>query len=132
MKMSRNVIGLMGALLLAGAAFAGSTSSGALHLDKTVTVQGKQLKSGEYRVQWSGTGDTVELNIVDGRKTTVATLKAHVVPVSEKHEGDGHLTQDQNGSTALTGVFFRGKNYELHLDDEAAMTPASAETSSNN
>jgi hypothetical protein len=100
-------------------------------LDKTVTVQGKQLKSGEYRVQWSGTGDTVELNIVDGRKT-VATVTAHVVPVSEKNGSDGHLTQDQNGSTALTGVFFRGKNYELHLDDEAAMTPASAGTSSNN
>ena len=131
MKMSKSVIGLMGALLLAGTAFAGATSSGKLHLDKTVTVQGKQLKSGEYRVQWSGTGDIVELSIVDGRKT-VATLAARVVPVSEKNRGDGHVTRDQSGSTVLTLIFFDGKNYELHLDDEAAMTPTSAATSSNN
>ena len=131
MKMSKSVIGLMGALLLAGTAFAGATRSGNLHLDKTVTVQGKQLKSGEYRVQWSGTGDIVELSIVDGRKT-VAAVTARVVPVSEKNRGDGHVTRDQNGSTVLTQISFGGKNYELHLDDEAAMTPASGANSSNN
>jgi hypothetical protein len=131
MKMSRNVMSLMGALLLAGAAFAGTTSSGTLHLEETVTVQGKQLKPGDYRVQWEGTGDTVELNIVYGRKS-VATVTARVVPVSEKNESNGHVTRDQNGSTVLTQIFFRGKNYELHLDDAPAMTPVSSGNSSNN
>ena len=35
--MSRNVIGLVGALLLAGTAFAASGNSGNLHLNKAVT-----------------------------------------------------------------------------------------------
>ncbi len=129
--MSRNVIGLIGALLLAGAAFAANANSGNLHLEKAVTVQGKQLESGEYRVQWDATGDTVELNITDAKRN-VTTVTARVVPVSWKNESDGHVTRDQNGSNALTQIFFRGKNYELHLDDQAAMMPASTGDSSNN
>lgn len=128
--MSRNVIGLIGALLLAGAAFAANANSGNLHLEKTVTVQGKQLESGEYRVQWDATGDTVELNITDAKRT-VTTVTARVVPVSWKNESDGLVTRDQNGSNALTQIFFRGKNYELHLDEEAAMTPSSTGDVSN-
>jgi len=129
--MSRNVIGLMAALLLAGTAFAANANSGNLHLDKAVTVQGKQLKSGEYRVQWNATGDTAELKITDAKKS-VTTVTARVVPVSEKKQGDGYVTRDQNGSSALTQIFFGGKNYELHLDEEAAMmTPSATGDSSN-
>ena len=123
--MSRNVIGLIGALLLAGTAFAVSANSGNLHLDKAVTVQGKQLKSGEYRVQWNASGDNVQLNITD-EKRMVTTVTAHVVAVSSKNESDGHVTRDENGSNTLTQIFFRGKNYELYLDDQAAVIPASS------
>lgn len=129
--MSRNVIGLVGALLLAGTAFAASANSGKLHLDKAVTIQGKQLKSGEYRVQWSATGDSAQLNITDENKSVI-TATARVVPVSEKKQNDGYATRDQNGSRALTQIFFGGKNYELHLDEEAAMMPASTSGSSDN
>jgi hypothetical protein len=128
--MSRNVIGLIGALLLAGTAFAAGANSGNLHLDKAVTVQGKQLKSGEYRVQWNATGDTVQLNITD-EKRIVTTVTAHVVAVGSKNESDGHVTREENGSNTLTQISFRGKNYELHLDDQAAVIPASSGDSSN-
>jgi type 1 fimbria pilin len=128
--MSRNVIGLIGALLLAGTAFAAGANSGNLHLDKAVTVQGKQLESGEYRVRWNATGDTVQLNITD-EKRNVTTVTAHVVAVGSKNESDGHLTRDENGSTTLTQISFRGKNYELHLDDQVAAIPESSGDSSN-
>jgi len=123
--MSRSIFGLMAALLLGGTAFAANANSGNLHLQSAVTIQGKQLKAGEYRVQWNSTGSTVELNITDAKKNAI-TVTAHVVPVSEKNQGDGHTTRNQDGMSALTQIFFRGKNYELHLDDEAAMTPAPA------
>ena len=129
--MSRKVIGLMAALLLAGTAFAANANSGNLHLDTAVTVQGKQLKSGNYRVRWNTTDGTVELNITDAKKN-VTTAIARVVPVSEKKQKDGHVTRHQDGSVALTQIFFSGKNYELHLDDEAAMTPPSTGDSSSN
>jgi len=129
--MSRNVMGLIGVLLLGGTAFAAGANSGNLHLDKAVTVQGKQLQSGEYRVQWNATGDTVQLNITDAKRR-VTTVTARVVPVSGKNESDGHVTRDQNGSKALTEIFFRGKNYELQLEDQSAMMPASTGDSSNN
>ena len=129
--MSRNIIGLIGALLLTGTAFAASGNRGNLHLDTAVTVQGKQLKSGQYRVQWNATGNTVELNITDAKKS-VTTVTAHLVPVSGKNKTDGVVTRDQNGSNVLTQIFFGGKNYELHLEEEAAMLPASTSDSSNN
>lgn len=130
--MSRNVIGLIGALLLAGTAFAAAgTNSGNLHLETAVTVQGKQLKSGEYRVQWNATGDTVQLNITNEKKM-VTTVTAHVVAVPSKNDGDGHVTRDENGSNTLTRIFFRGKNYELHLEDQVATTPALSSDSANN
>ena len=128
--MSRNVIGLIGALLLAGTAFAVGANSGNLHLDQAVTVQGKQLKSGEYRVQWNGTGDTVQVNITDENRV-VTTLTAHVIAVASKNESDGHVIRDADGSNTLTQIFFRGKNYGLHLDDQMAPTPASSGDSSN-
>ena len=128
--MSRNVIGLIGTLVLAGTAFAAGANSGNLHLDTAVSVQGKHLKSGEYRVSWNATGDTVQLNITD-EKRTVTTVTAHVVPFGSKNESDGHVISDENGSNTLTQIFFRGKNYELHLDDQPAMTPASSGDSSN-
>jgi len=131
MKMSRNVIGLVAALLLAGTAFAAGANSGNLHLDKAVTVQGKELKSGEYRVRWNATGDNVQLNITDV-KNGVTTVSARIVPVSEKNQHDGYVIRDQNGSSALTQIFFGGKNYELHLDEEAAMMTPSATSDSSN
>lgn len=129
-KMSRNAINLIGALLLAGTTFAAGANSGNLHLGEAATVQGKQLKSGEYHVRWNGTGDTVELNITDEKKD-VTTVTAHVVAVGWKNESDGHVTREENGTNTLTQIFFRGKNFELHLDDQVATIPTSSGDSSN-
>ncbi len=50
-------------LLLAASAIAGNTNKGTLQLTDTVTVGGKQLPAGKYRVEWAGSGATVEVSI---------------------------------------------------------------------
>ena len=70
--------GLVVALFFATSAFAQGENKGKLSLPESVTVEGKQLPPGNYKVQWEGTGPNVEVKILKG-KETVATVPARLV-----------------------------------------------------
>jgi hypothetical protein len=113
-------------LLLAASAFAAGGSKGTLHLYESVDVQGKQLRPGEYKVEWNGEGPQVELNITSGKKT-VASVPAQVVTVSEKNRTDGYAAKkSEDGKNALTDIFFHGKSYEIRLGDQADAQPGTS------
>jgi len=125
-RLSRNILTFAGAMLLCAAtAFAGSgakpanaenSGKGTLHVFEPIDVQGKQLKAGEYKLEWSGTGDQVQLNIRNA-KETVVTVSAKVVPVEKKQATDGYTaTKDPDGKNNLKEVFFHGKGYELQIE----------------
>lgn len=116
MKISRlSLIASGAALVFAASAFAGNGNKGGLHLAETVTVEGKQLAPGNYKVEWEGNGPDVQLNIVRG-KTMVATVPARLVPEPVAHQGDGYGSLAQaDGSKTLTTVFFDGKKYNLEV-----------------
>ena len=117
---------LASSLLLAAGAFAGNTNKGTLQVDETVTVGGKVLPAGNYKVEWVGSGPSVELSISKGRDT-VATVPAQVLPIQKAFPGSGYSTNaDQAGNKALTEIFFGGKKYELTIGGASAATaPAS-------
>ena len=120
MRLSRNVFGLGSAsLLLAASALAAGASKGNLHLYDSVTVQGKQLAPGDYKVEWSGEGPNVQLSIDQG-KQTVVSVPAHVTPVSEKNTSDGYASKKEGGENVLSEIFFQGKTYQLEIGDQAA------------
>jgi len=119
-------------LLLAASAFAAGTGKGTLHLYDSVDVQGKQLPPGDYKVEWNGEGPNVELNITEGKKT-VASVPAQLVTVAEKNATDGYASKkSDDGKSALTEIFFGGKNYELRLGDQASAEPSHPATSGSN
>jgi hypothetical protein len=132
MRLSRNVLGLGAAsLLLAAGAIAANPSKGSLHLFETVTVQGKQLAPGDYKVEWNGEGPNVQLSIEQG-KQTVVSVPAQVTPVNEKNPSDGYASKKEGGENVLSEVFFHGKNYELAIGNQAAAAPTQpAATGSN-
>ena len=116
MKSSRKIVGLVGAsLLLAVSVMAGTENKGTLRLYDNVSVQGKQLSPGTYKVEWNGQGPEVQLNILDG-KNTVATVPARVVPVTTKYDQDGYTADNENGSRTLKELFFHGKSYQLEIE----------------
>jgi hypothetical protein len=127
MRVSRTAIAIVGALLLSvGTAFAAgagkakpeSNGKGTLHLYESLDVQGKQLQPGDYKLEWNGTGDKVEVNIRSG-KETVATVPAKVVPTERKLDSDGYTaSKDQDGKNKLSQVFFHGKDYRLELEPQ--------------
>jgi hypothetical protein len=111
---------LGGALLLAAGAFAGETNKATLRLQEKVTVEGKQLSPGTYKLEWDGTGPDVRVNILRG-KETVATVPAHLVEQRAHNAQDGYATNaEADGSKSLTSIYVAGKNLTLQFQGAEA------------
>jgi hypothetical protein len=107
-------------LLLSASAFAGNSNKKTLHLYENVTLEGRQLPSGDYRFEWSGTGPDVKVDILKG-KETVASVSARIVAVPVSNKVDGYsATAGKDGSRALTMVFFSGEKYDLEIGDASS------------
>jgi len=116
MNVSKLAIALVGAsLLLPVAAFASNTNKKSLHLYDNVTVGGHKLAPGDYKVEWSGTGPEVKIDILKGGET-VATASARIIAQSESNSQDGYaLKPGKDGAQTLSQVFFSGEKYDLNI-----------------
>jgi hypothetical protein len=126
MKMSRLSLAVLGAaFLFSTSAFAQSENKGKLSVPETITVEGKQLPPGDYKVEWDGTGPNVEVKILKG-KETVATAPARLVQTQTKAALNSYgVTKQQDGSRALSAIYFGGRNYSLEIGQSSAQaTPA--------
>jgi hypothetical protein len=121
MKMSRLSLAILGtAFLFSTSAFAQSENKGKLSVPEKITVEGKQLPPGNYKVEWEGTGPNVEVKILKG-KETVATTQARVVPAPTKATADAYaVTKQQDGSRVLSSIYFGGKNFSLEIGQSTA------------
>ena len=114
-------------LLLAASAVAGNTNKGKLQVFESVSIGGKQLRAGEYQVEWAGSGPNVEVTISDGRET-VAKVPAQILALKKAEAASGYTTiSDQAGNKALTEIFFGGKKYQLSLGEASAATATPSE-----
>lgn len=105
---------LAGAILLAGTAFAANKAS--FQLMHPTQVGDKQLAPGNYTVQWDGSGDQVQVNILSGKKS-VATTTAKVVKADSASQYDNALvTVNPDGSRSLSQIRLRGKKVVLEIN----------------
>ena len=116
MKASRLSCLLFGsALLLALPVFAGSTIKKSLQINETISVQGVKLAPGNYKVEWSEPGPTVQVSILRG-KDVLATVPATMVPERSSNEQDGYgVKPGANGGQSLAELFFSGEKYQLEI-----------------
>jgi hypothetical protein len=134
MKVTKLFTLLVGSsLFLSVSAFAGNSNKKSLHLYENVTVEGKQLPAGDYRVEWTGIGSDVTLNILKG-KETVASVPARIVPVNVAFQQDGYTaTAEKDGTQAVTQFFFSGEKFDLEIGQASgANTATGAATTSPN
>ncbi len=125
-KVKRSMKGILlaGVLLLAGSALA--ASKGSLQLQEAATVAGTQLKSGNYTVQWEGTGDQVQLKIFQGKKE-VASASAKMVTLDKPARDDATVLQrNEDGTMAVTRINFGRKNFVLEISGAGAGSGGSA------
>lgn len=121
---------IAGALLLAAGAFAGVANKATLRLQEKVTVEGKQLNPGNYKLEWDGAGPVVQVNILRG-KETVATVPARLVEQAARNPQDAYGTNaEADGSRSLISIYVGGRNFSLQLQGaEAAQQSSSTQGS---
>jgi hypothetical protein len=110
------------ALLLATSAFA--ANKGSLQVQEPVSVNGTKLAAGNYKVEWEGTGPSVELSISQGKKM-LAKVPAHVVDLDRPAPADSAVVKNNgDGTRTLSEVRFSGKKFSLAVGEEAAKADA--------
>jgi hypothetical protein len=104
------VLGL--AVLLASSAFA--SNKGTLKVHETLEVNGQQLPAGEYQLRWDGTGSSVEVSFMQGKKE-IAKTSARLVNLDKASDNDAALVDHSSGKAIVTEVRFAGKKYALAI-----------------
>ena len=119
MKLSKTVMtAVAGTLLLSAGAFA--QEKGKLSLSEIVTVQGKTLKPGDYKLTWEGTGSSVQLSFIHGRDTVV-TVPATIVAGQNSNLANAYGTRTEpDGSKSLEAYYPEGKKIVLELGQKEA------------
>lgn len=104
------VLGL--AVLLAASAFA--SNKGSLQVGERFEINGQQLAPGEYQLRWDGTGSTVEVSFMQGKKE-IAKTSATVIELEKPFAYDSAILEHANGRATISQVRFAGKKYALAL-----------------
>lgn len=115
------------ALVLATSAFAASDShKSTFEIGDATQVNGTTIPAGEYTAQWEGSGPTVQVNILQGKKV-VATVPAQVITLDSK-ASDTHaeVLNGTNGQRELKALQFAGKKVSLQLGTESATAQSKA------
>jgi hypothetical protein len=104
-------------LLLASSAFAATKAQ--LHLHSSITINGTQLRPGDYKLEWDGTGPSVEVSIVQGKKVITKTT-AKLLDLPSPYGSDAAvLRTNSDGTSSLVGVRFEGKKFGLDLAESS-------------
>ena len=100
-----------------------TNGKGTLHVWQTVKVEDRELTPGDYKVEWNGSGDRVNVTIRDSKKTAV-TVPARVVQ-DKRQDANGYVAKsDPNGTDQLSEIFFHGKDYLLEIEPTGSSTGA--------
>jgi len=102
------------AVLMATSAFAGSSNKGSLHLSDAAQINGQSLPAGDYTLRWEGTGDNVEVSVMQGKKVLTKT-QAKMVEVKDASSHDATVVDRSASTPTVTEVRFAGKKYALAL-----------------
>jgi hypothetical protein len=81
-------------------------------------VGDKEVAPGTYTVHWEGSGDDLQLNILQHDKP-VASVSGHIVKVETPPEYDSALVHvNPEGSRMLSQIRFRGRKFVLEVSGE--------------
>jgi len=91
------------ALLLATlplAANAAAKNVAHVEIDKTVKAGTADLPKGDYKIEWSGTGPSVQVTFIKGNFSATVPARA----VERHHEVEAKLVTTQGSTTLLTAL----------------------------
>jgi hypothetical protein len=103
---------------------AAQKNSGSVTFSETVTVNGTQIPPGDYRVEWQGTGPSVEVTIVKAGKVLVSS-SATLVTDKTGLNGAFEAKDGENDSHILNVIDWA--NFSLRFDHAKSGTANTAE-----
>jgi hypothetical protein len=110
--------GVLTGIAIVFATTALAADKGSMKVFDPTVVNGTQLSPGDYGLQWEGTGNNVQLKILQGKKV-VATTSATLIQLNAPAPQNMTSTRDaDNHAKALSEVTFRGKSYALAIGNE--------------
>jgi len=129
MKLSKVMTTVFGAaLLLASGVVAGETNKTNVNLADKVTVEGKTIEPGQYKVEWSGNGPNVQVTVAKG-KQQVASFSAKLTEQATPNSATAYSTASAaDGSKSLTAIYVGGKKYILEVEQANAGREAASTT----
>ncbi|HTP70417.1 MAG TPA: hypothetical protein VMJ35_16015 [Dongiaceae bacterium] len=127
MKLSKIATILFGAaLLFSTGAMAGEPNKTNISLADKVTVEGKTLEPGTYKVEWTGNGPNVQVTVSKG-KQQVATFPAQLTEQATTNSSSAYSTNaSADGSKSLTAIYVGGKKAILQIEGTSASNPNTA------
>ena len=106
------------------ALLAASKNSGNVTFSETVTINGAQVPPGEYRVEWKGTGASVEATILRAGKV-VASSPATIVTGKTNVDGAFEAREGENNSHTLDAIYWT--NTSLRFNQASTSTATGAQ-----
>jgi hypothetical protein len=117
------------ALLFSLGALAKDTNKTTIDVSQKLSVEGKTINPGRYKVEWTGTGPSVQVTLLQG-KQTVATFPAHLIEQASQNPSDAYGTvQQPDGSQSLAAIYPGGQHAVLQLDQTTGSDQSSTQGS---
>jgi hypothetical protein len=117
MKSAKYLFLLAGiAMLLPLGVYAKDSNGGKFTISESVQVGSTQLKPGDYKVQWDGSGDAVNVKILQGKKT-VATTSGKLVNHDQAAPYNAVVLKDATGGKTINEIDFGNRKEALVLTD---------------
>jgi len=104
------------AMLLPLGAFAKDSKEGKFTISEPVQVGSTQLKPGDYKVEWDGSGDSVNVKIMQGKKT-VATVPGKIVNHDQAAPYNAVVLKGASGQRSINEIDFGNRKEALVLTE---------------
>jgi hypothetical protein len=112
------------ALMTPVALFAAPKNSAKVTFSQTITVNGTQVPAGEYRVEWQGTGASVEATILKAGKV-LASSPATLVIGKTNLDGAFETTEGANNSRILQAIDWSDRSLRFDQGDASSTNKGS-------
>ncbi|MBV9087909.1 MAG: hypothetical protein JOY79_10525 [Acidobacteriaceae bacterium] len=110
-------------VILAAIAFVTSAFATDITVTKAMSLNGKQLAPGQYKVKYTGSGSDVQVNFIKG-KDTVASAPARLEERNSKSFNDAVITDDNGSTHEIKEILLGGKKQVLVFSGAGASSSA--------
>jgi hypothetical protein len=98
---------------------ASKSNSASVTLPDPVVVAGTSVPAGDYKVQWQGESDSVQVSFLQGKKV-VANAPAKLVNESSPYDGAVEVKKESDGTSVLEDIAWKSKTLVFDADSSGS------------